>query len=186
MISILLMGIVAFIAINIDDLFILMLFFANENYKNSHVVIGQFIGVSSLILISLMGYLFKLLIPPSFIGLLGVIPLFIGIRGLINLKRNSGKNCNIKSKKSSVLGVIMVTISNGGGDNIGIYAPLFASIIVNEIIIVIISFLFMILVWCYLGYLLVNHKILGEKIKKYGHIIFPFVLISLGISILFK
>jgi cadmium resistance protein CadD (predicted permease) len=181
--------IIAFIATNIDDLFVLMFFFSKSSYKNSHIVIGQYIGVTGLILISSLGFFFNLIIPSSLISLLGIFPIIIGIKELIKLKKNK-KNTDeigekIEFKKSSIMEVAFVSFSNGG-DNIGIYLPLFASINYYQIPSVIITFLVMVSIWCLLSHSLVNHRLLNDKIKKYGHIIFPFVLIALGLFILLK
>ncbi|MGZ7135654.1 MAG: cadmium resistance transporter, partial [Methanobacterium sp.] len=145
--------------------------------------------IISLILISSLGYFFKFIIPTSFISLLGIFPIIIGIKELIKLKRHQKFNGEVSNNKNfkrfSILEVALVSFSNGA-DNIGIYMPLFASINTYEMQAVITIFLLMIGVWCFIGHSLVNHKLLGDKIKKYGHIIFPFVLIALGIYILLK
>lgn len=183
-------GTMAFLATNIDDLIILTLFFADKNYKNSHIVIGQYIGIISLISISSLAYIFRFIIPQSLIGLLGIIPIIIGIKELIKLKRNK-KNTdgelaqNGVFKTSSVCSIAIITFSNGG-DNIGIYMPLFANMDLIQILTVTGTFLIMTMLWCFIGYYLVNHSLSGYKIEKYGHIIFPFVLIVLGILILVK
>jgi cadmium resistance protein CadD (predicted permease) len=39
-------------------------------------------------------------------------------------------------------------------------------------------------VWCGLGCLLVNNKILGDRIRRYGQVALPIVLIALGAFIL--
>ena len=78
----------------------------------------------------------------------------------------------------------MVTIANGG-DNIGIYTPVFATN--NEVIQLVMFasiFLAMTAIWCGLAYYLVNHSFLAERIRHIGRFIFPFVLIGLGIFIL--
>lgn len=183
-------SIMAFIATNIDDLFILTLLFGNPNIKNAHVVIGQYIGILSLILISLIGYFFKFVVPPSFIGLLGIVPLIIGVNAIINLKKN-GKthvneiNQNNMLKRSSISLVALISFSNGG-DNLGVYIPLFASMNLYQTLDVVGIFILMIGIWCFISHSLTNNKILSLKIKKYSHIIFPFVLIIIGLFIIFK
>ena len=181
-------GIMAFVATNIDDLFVLMLFFGNKDYKTNQIIIGQYLGVSFLILISLLGYFFKFIVPMSFIGLLGIFPIIIGLKSLIQLK-NSNKggeiNQNLKSKKSSVFTVAFISFINGG-DNIGVYTPSFATLGISQSLIIVAVFLIMIMIWCLISYYLTNHRVIGDKIKKYGHVIFPFVLIALGISIIFS
>ncbi|MBI5681329.1 MAG: cadmium resistance transporter [Methanobacterium sp.] len=183
-------SIMAFVATNIDDLFILTLFFANPNIKNAHVVIGQYIGILSLIMISLMGYFFKFIIPISFLGLLGIIPILIGIKAIINLKKNEKIHVDEMSqnkgfKSSSIFLVALVSFSNGG-DNIGVYMPLFASMDLYQTLEVVGIFILMIGIWCFISHSLTNNEILRDKIKKYGHIIFPFVLIIIGLFIILK
>jgi cadmium resistance protein CadD (predicted permease) len=42
------LGIVAFVATNIDDLFILMVFFARRNFPTYQIVLGQYVGMGLL------------------------------------------------------------------------------------------------------------------------------------------
>ena len=87
---------------------------------------------------------------------------------------------------SSILPLIAaVTIANGG-DNIGIYIPLFAMQTLQEKAIVIGLFLLMVGVWCGTALYLSKHPSVVRTIDKYGHMITPIVLILLGIYILFE
>jgi cadmium resistance protein CadD (predicted permease) len=80
-----------------------------------------------------------------------------------------------------------VTFSNGG-DNIGIYTPLFAKYNSGfEVVFIIIIFMIMTAFWCVIAYYLVHHQLIATRMKKTGHIIFPLVLIvliGLGIYII--
>lgn len=184
------LGIIAFTATNIDDLFILVMFFSNPNFSIKQVVIGQYIGVSLLIAISGVSYFAKLIIPSAWIGLMGIFPIIIGLKNLAKLKNNKKPNEEYKGKFLSHINTKIVTVAiisfANGGDNIGVYVPLFASSNSYQMLFLIIIFLLMIGVWCVIGYYLVNNKIVGKRIRKYGHILLPFVLIALGIFILIK
>ncbi len=70
-------SITSFAATNIDDIAILMLFFAqlNTTFRPKHIVIGQYLGFIALILISLPGFFGGLILPRYWIGLLGLIPI---------------------------------------------------------------------------------------------------------------
>ena len=82
------------------------------------------------------------------------------------------------------MSVAAITFSNGG-DNIGVYTPLFAKYnSINEIIILTAIFMVMTAVWCLAAYYLVNHPLIASKIRRMGHIVLPFVMIGLGIYIL--
>jgi cadmium resistance protein CadD (predicted permease) len=183
-----------FIATNLDDLFVLMMFFSNKEFTAKQIVLGQYIGVMALIAISALSYFLKLVIPVNWIGLLGILPVIIGLKNLKDLKdkkeistnydinsKNNGFFSKFKNPKSFLVALVSFT---NGGDNIGVYIPLFASIGLQQMLVVISIFVVMIAVWCYISFNLVKNSILGDKIKKYGHIILPFVLISIGITIL--
>ena len=75
-----------------------------------------------------------------------------------------------------------MTIANGG-DNLGVYIPLFAS---DPRMTPLCAAIFagMTALWCGLGYWLVHHRSLGEPIRRDGHRISPFILIGLGLYIL--
>jgi len=184
------LGIMAFTATNIDDLFILVMFFSNPNFSIRQVVIGQYIGVSLLIAISGVSYFAALIIPSAWIGLMGIFPIIIGLKNLAKLKNNKKQNEEYKGKFLSHINTKIVTVAiisfANGGDNIGVYVPLFASSNSYQMLFLIIVFLLMIGVWCVISYYLVNNKIVGKRIRKYGYILLPFVLIALGIFILIK
>lgn len=182
-------GISAFVATNIDDIFVLMLFFSTLNFRKGQVVIGQYFGIGLLVLISTLGSLLALVVPQYIIGLLGLVPISIGIIRLVQLRK---KNNSISEKTSQIsrwshlpiLTVAAVTFSNGG-DNIGIYTPLFAKYsLAGEVIFISLIFMIMTGFWCVAAYYLVRHPLIASRIKKTGHIIFPCVLIGLGIYIL--
>jgi cadmium resistance protein CadD (predicted permease) len=184
-----LVAIIAFAATDIDDLFLLMIFYSSRTFPARQVTLGQFIGISVLIAISVLGSLVALVIPTYVIGLLGLVPLAIGIKNLIEV-RNSDKISSMHTvpKKNNsyltFLSVAAVTISNGG-DNIGVYVPLFSKYnTVDQITVLTSVFIAMTAVWCIAAYYLVNHPVLASRIRYTGNIIMPFVLIGLGIYIL--
>jgi cadmium resistance protein CadD (predicted permease) len=74
------LAIVAFVSTNIDDVFVLVGFFADKNFRARDVVVGQYVGVCALYLISAMAALISLVIPTAYIGLLGFAPIAIGIK----------------------------------------------------------------------------------------------------------
>jgi cadmium resistance protein CadD (predicted permease) len=184
-----LVAIIAFAATDIDDLFLLMIFYSSRSFPARQVTLGQFIGIGVLVAISVLGSLIALVIPTYVIGLLGLVPITIGIKNLIEV-RNSNRISSIHTvpKKNNsylaFLGVAAVTISNGG-DNIGVYIPLFSKYnTIDEITLLTSVFIAMTAVWCIAAYYLVNHPVLASRIRYIGNIIMPFVLIGLGIYIL--
>ncbi|HLN35657.1 MAG TPA: cadmium resistance transporter [Nitrososphaeraceae archaeon] len=187
------LGISAFVSTNIDDIFLLIVFFSNSlKFPKYQVVIGQYIGIGLLITISIIASLISLVIPSFLIGFMGIIQIIIGIKKLIEYYKKkkerdtTSKNTLTRTPNSSLsfLSVAAVTFSNGG-DNIGIYTPLFANKnTIDQIVILVVIFIIMTAVWCSIGYYLVNHSFLANRIWRIGHLILPFVLIGLGIYIM--
>lgn len=184
-------GVAAFVATNIDDIFVLMMFFSSLTFPVRQVVLGQFIGIGLLIAISALGSLISLVVPTYIIGLMGIIPIIIGIKNLVEIrkKNKSPSRQAVQNKKKnrsyfSFLSVAAVTFSNGG-DNIGVYVPLFSKYnTVSQITTLTAVFIAMTAVWCISSYYFMNHPLVASRIRHIGNIILPFVLIGLGIYIL--
>lgn len=78
-----------------------------------------------------------------------------------------------------------VTIANGG-DNIGIYTPLFATRTMADIAAIIAVFAAMTAILLVVAHFLVSHRAIGAPIRHYGHRIVPFVMLGLGLLILYE
>lgn len=189
-------GIVVFASTNIDDIFLLAAFFADPRLRHRSIVVGQYLGIGALVLVSALAALLALALPDGWVALLGIVPLLLGLSKLLALRtdtvgreggseehRIQDQEHNAERRlRSQVLAVASVTVANGG-DNIGAYVPLFATAL-EAIATYALTFAVMTGVWCALGYLLVNNKILGGAIRRYGHVVLPVVLIALGVYIL--
>jgi cadmium resistance protein CadD (predicted permease) len=187
--ALVLVAAVAFAATDIDDLFLLMMFFSSRTFPPRQVALGQFIGIGLLVAVSILGSLIALVVPIYVIGLLGLVPIALGIKDLIEVRNNYSISSTqtVPNKNKSYLAfltVAAVTVSNGG-DNIGVYVPLFSKYnTVDQITMLTSVFIAMTAVWCITSYYLVNHPLLASRIRHTGTIIMPFVLIGLGIYIL--
>ena len=172
-----------------DDLFILATLFSNQEFRAIDVLLGQYLGFIILLTVSSLAYFIRFIIPSQWISLLGIIPIIIGVKSLLNLKPgpDGGNTIELSKYKDGrkILAVALITVANGG-DNLGIYMPLFASM--NSLGLFLTAFIFLIMVgvWCLFGFKLVNNRILGDKIKDFGHHILPFVMIILGLVIILK
>lgn len=191
-------GIVAFIATNIDDIFILLLFFSQVDgvFRNRHIVQGQYLGFIGLLLVSLPGFFGGMILPQVWLGMLGLAPIILGVRqwlildeetsepeNSINLEEDSAFSSLTKYISPQTCGVAVVTFANGG-DNIGIYVSLFASCTLESLAVILSVFLTLVSIWCYIAYRLSYIPIVAETLARYGSFLVPFILIALGISIL--
>ncbi|MCP6758927.1 MAG: cadmium resistance transporter [Fischerella sp. CENA71] len=204
-ISILTESIIAFAATNIDDILILLLFFSQINtyFRRRHIFVGQYLGFTFIIIASLPGFFGGLVIPRAWIGLLGILPIAIGIKQLFSQETErveiqtvtsdftSSRTTNpLLSFISSLISpqtykVAAITFANGG-DNIGIYIPLFAGINFSSLLITLAVFFIMVGVWCVVAYLLARQVTIASILSRYGSAIVPFVLIALGLYIMYE
>lgn len=191
-------GLVAFCATNIDDIVILLLFFSqvNANFRPWHVIVGQYLGFTILIILSLPGFFGGLILPQNWIGLLGLIPITIGISSLVNREVDSLAEVALETELSEASTIVScltpqtyivasVTVANGS-DNISLYVPLFASSKLGSLLIIIILFFVLLAIWCYAAYQLTNQKIMANILTRYVNYFVPFVLIVLGAFIVCK
>jgi len=191
LITTLLVGVSAFIATNIDDIVILLLLFSqiNSNFRYRHIIAGQYLGFTVLVIASLPGLFGGLIIPPNWIGLLGLIPIAMGISSLINQEDETQEvavaTAEYQDSNTTSLfnvqtySVAAITIANGS-DNISVYVPLFASSNLGKFLIIIGIFFILIAVWCYLAYKLTYQAKVADIVSRYSSYVLPFVLIILG------
>ncbi len=186
--EIILTSILAFAATNIDDIFVLTLFFGDKRYKSTSVYFGQYLGIIVLIGVSVTGSLIGNFVESKYIGLLGLFPIYLALRQLISLIRGENEDEKLEREEKSILttgilSVATVTIANGG-DNIGTYVPLFATLTTLDKSIMIALFLIMTFAWLITAKYLTTHPLMTKAVSKYGHIITPVVLFFLGLFIL--
>jgi len=206
LIGTLIIGISAAIATTFDDNLYLTAFFGKVNhaFRPKHIIIGEFLGFTALVFASLPGFFGGLIIPHTWIGLLGFLPIAIGINHLMSRENEEeavqavsiNLNHDVKPQRQnkSLLATIRdpqtyrvsaLTIANGG-NNIGIYVPLFASSNLPSLGVIVSICYLTVGLWCFLSYNLTRNPLMAPVLARYGRKIFPFVLIWLGASILMK
>ncbi|MEH2069224.1 MAG: cadmium resistance transporter [Nostoc sp.] len=190
-------GAITFIATNIDDIVILLLFFSqiNSTFRSWHIVTGQFLGFTVLLILSLSGLFGGLVLSKSWIGLLGLLPIAIGISSLVNQEEDSLEEVFPETEHQGTIitnllspqtySVAAVTVANGS-DNISVYVPLFASSNLESFVITIGLFYLLLGIWCYAAYRLTNYKIIANVLTRYGSNLVPFILIGLGAFIILR
>ena len=188
------LGIGAFVATNIDDLFILIVFFAKRNFPPSQIVLGEFVGMGLLLGASLFASLIALVIPPNLLGLIGLFPIAIGIKELVELRNavtgdvNDDKVVNRLSKsrwRIYLPFLTVATITFSGGEEIGIYTSIFVTHDGLLEIITIVSVVMVLTgVLCIIAAYLVNHTLLATRFRLIADKALPFLLIALGVYIL--
>lgn len=198
-------AVLSFISTNLDDIFILMLLFAQATRKSEivKITLGQYLGITVLMCISTVGALAAKAVPQAYIRFLGLVPIALGVKAWWGNRKGAGEADTIgiaevsgkeridseESKEPSsnhmlyIISVTSLTIANGA-DNIGIYIPVFSQFSILDMLILIVVFTIMTGIWCFVGYRLASLPVIRNLIRKYQYVLVPVVLIGLGIYIL--
>jgi cadmium resistance transport/sequestration family protein len=176
-------AVVVFAATNLDDAFLLLAFFADPRHRAAPVIAGQYLGIAVLFGASVAASLICLVIAPSWLGLLGLIPLGLGIKALF--EQESDADESPVNRGQTIFTVAAITVANGG-DNVGIYTPLFATLSLRQIAVTGLVFIVLIAAWCELARRMVRHHTWASAIRRYSARLLPFVFIGLGVWIILK
>lgn len=173
----------AFDATNIDDLFVLLVLYASGSRLRATIA-GQLLGIGALVAVALLLAFAAALVPAEWVGWLGLGPIAIGVLQLRALRQRDDEGTR-DPPAIGVLSIAAVTIANGG-DNLAVYAPLFARRGLLEIAIVIVTFALLVFVWCFLARVLARAPGIARVLDRWGHVLAPLVLIGLGLHILWS
>ncbi|HNV40248.1 MAG TPA: cadmium resistance transporter [Ornithinibacter sp.] len=185
----LLQAIGLFIATNIDDIIVLSLFFARGAGRpgtTAKILAGQylgFVGILAAALVVTLGAGWAL--PEEAIPYFGLIPLALGLWAAWEVYRGEGDDDDaaVSGKSVAVATVAGVTFANGG-DNIGVYVPVFLNISTPAVITFCIVFLVLVAVLVAIAKFVATRRPIAEVLERWEHILFPIVLIGLGVAIL--
>ncbi|QCU79742.1 cadmium transporter (plasmid) [Citricoccus sp. SGAir0253] len=180
-----------FLVTNIDDIIVLSLFFgrgAGQRGTTARILAGQYLGfigiLGAAVLVSLGAGAF---LPPEVIPYFGLIPLALGLWAAWKAWRQGGDDdddeAKIEGKKVAAWTVAGVTFANGG-DNIGVYVPVFLSVGPGAVVAYCIVFLALVAVLVGLAKFVATRRPVAEVLERWEHILFPIVLIGLGVFIL--
>lgn len=178
---------------NIDDAFVLVTFFAEASTSGNltplKITLGQYIGFTVIMVVSLIGYAVAVVLPSEPIGFLGLLPLLLGVWkffGLLFPKRGDTEQQQSASTRIAnskpILKVALITMMNGG-DNIGTYVPLFSQAEGAEIAIYVVVYYILLGVWCFAAFLIMKQRHILRIAEKYAAFVIPFLYMGLGIYI---
>jgi len=191
-------GITAFTATNIDDIVILTLFFSqiNATLRRRHILVGQYLGFSALIIASLPGFFGSLIVPQSWIKLLGLMPIIIGFISLLKREDDASAVVEEETEPShpsaiasflspQTYNIAAVAFANGS-DNVSVYMPLFANCELESLLVIISVFFALVGVWCYAAYQLTKLPAIAQLLTENGNNFVPYILIGLGVFIVME
>ncbi|MGB7981958.1 MAG: cadmium resistance transporter [Candidatus Nanopelagicales bacterium] len=190
MITSALQGIGLFLVTNIDDIIVLSLFFARgagQRGTTTKIVIGQYLGFGGILLASVaVTFGAGLFLPDDAIPYFGLIPLLLGGYAAWQVWRNGGDDDDsVADRPISALTVAAVTFANGG-DNIGVYVPVFLAVGTGALVAYCVVFLALVVVLVLAAKFVATRKPIAQVLERWEHILFPLVLIVLGLVILIE
>ena len=177
-----------FLVTNIDDIIVLSLFFARgagQRGTATKIVVGQYLGFGGILLASVAAtFGAGLFLPDDAIPYFGLIPLLLGAFAAWQVWRNGEDDDDtVADKPVSALTVAAVTFANGG-DNIGVYVPVFLAVGTGALVAYCVVFLAMVAALVLAAKFVATRKPIAEVLERWEHILFPLVLIVLGLVIL--
>jgi cadmium resistance protein CadD (predicted permease) len=181
-----------FAVTNIDDILVLALFFgqgAGHPRAARSIAAGQYLGFAAILGAAVAAAFGATFLPESAIPYLGLVPLLLGLRAAWAAwtDRTSVQHDDSKPAQDPprVLEVAGVTFANGG-DNIGVYVPVFATAGIGEMSVYAAVFLILVAVWLAAGRYFATRPIVARAMSRSGHILMSLVLIGIGLAILIE
>ncbi|KAK7991682.1 hypothetical protein PG996_013299 [Apiospora saccharicola] len=179
---------------NVDDLFVLITFFAEATTSRTisplNIVLGQYLGFTVIVAISMIGFGVALVLPPEPIGFLGLLPILLGIWKFTNLflpetDDEGDLEVSTTAAVKGVLKVALVTLMNGG-DNIGTYIPLFSQVERGAIAVYVVTYYILLGLLCLAAWSVMRQKHVLALVQKYVDYVIPLLYTGLGIFIIVK
>ncbi|MFE2970857.1 cadmium resistance transporter [Streptomyces sp. NPDC059340] len=182
-----------FAVTNIDDILILALFFAQgAGHRGStrRIVLGQYLGFAAILAVAVAAAFGATFLPEAAIPYLGLLPLALGLKAAWQAWKDhregaGGEEEQAKEGGPSPLEVAAVTFANGG-DNIGVYVPVFATAGIGGMTVYAVVFLVLVAVWCFAGRYFATRPVIAKALARWGHVLLPLVLTAIGLLILIK
>ena len=174
---------------NVDDIVLLSLFFARARGRASderRIVLGQYAGFGAILLVALLATAGLSVVPEHQIAYLGLLPIALGLRAAISAYRaRSGVDHGEGPPALGVAAIAGITVANGG-DNIGVYVPVFSAISGEEVAAYVVVFLVLVAAWCATGRYLASRPLMARGLARWGDVVLPIVLVAIGTVILLE
>ncbi|MEU9162806.1 cadmium resistance transporter [Streptomyces sp. NPDC048424] len=189
-----------FAVTNIDDILLLALYFARgagHPGSTRRIVLGQYLGFVAILAVAVAAAFGATFLPESAVPYLGLLPLALGLKAGWQAwkdRADNGEDGNEDGNEGeeeaqagsggpSPLEVASVTFANGG-DNIGVYVPVFAAAGVGGMSAYAAVFLVLVAVWCCAGRYFATRPVIAGALARWGHVLLPLVLVAIGLLIL--
>ncbi|APT85738.1 cadmium resistance transporter [Corynebacterium aquilae] len=178
-----------FAATNIDDIIVLSLFFARgarQKHITRTILLGQYLGFLAILITALaIAWGAGTFLPSAAIPYFGLIPLALGLKAAYEALQGEDEEDFASTSKVTALTIAAITFANGG-DNIGVYVPVFLSLSPASITVFCVVFLILVAALVFAARWITTRPGIDEILERWERVLFPVVLIGLGLTILIK
>lgn len=178
-----------FLVTNIDDVIVLSLFFARgagAPGTTRRIITGQYIGFGAILAVSVLVALgASAFLSEDAVAYFGLVPLLLGLYAAWQAWRNRGDDDDDSGKAVAVWTVAAVTFANGG-DNIGVYVPVFLAVGTGAIAVYAVVFLVLVAALVFVARFVATRRPIAELLERWESVLFPLVLVGLGLVILLE
>ncbi|WP_433042504.1 cadmium resistance transporter [Dactylosporangium sp. CS-033363] len=178
-----------FAVTNVDDIVVLALFFAQgagHRHAARTIAAGQYLGFAAILGVAVAAAFGATFLPEPAVAYLGLLPLALGIRAAVQAwrhRRDADESPDARPGGPRTLEVAAVTFANGG-DNIGVYVPVFATAGIGGMSVYVVVFLALLALWIAAGRYFATRPLVARALSRWGHVLLPVVLIGIGLLIL--
>lgn len=173
-----------FVGTDIDDLlFLSVLFMQARNKKEKTAIIaGQALGLAVLFALSAIAGTELASVLEYRTRYLGLIPILLAVFMLVKEKDDR------EEKPEAGTGWLQVTAISisAGGDNVGVWTPVFATMERKEILATAAVFAAMLALWCLTASKLSETAIAQKLSTKAGRFLVPAIFIAVGLAVLLR
>lgn len=154
----------------------------HESGAGSRVWIGQYTGFLAILALAVAASTGLRLLDDELLAYLGLVPLGIGLVGLWGAWRGRGEAERVPPALT-VGQVAAITVANGG-DNLGVYVPVFTATDATGVAVHVIVYLALVAVWCSAGRWLATRQSIARALDRWGDVVVPIVFVAIGVAIL--
>jgi cadmium resistance protein CadD (predicted permease) len=174
---------VSFVATNIDNLALLVGWLVSKQVAVSRIFAGYMTGMFFLLSLSIIISFVSFVLPLSYLGFFGIIPVLLGFIMLLGLIRGGEESDHQPGVKGALVAIALTQVANGV-DTVLVFAPLLVDSRTEIDYTIAATFLVVAVLWFWFAQLLCYHASRLEVITKIGRWIAPVVMIAVGLYIL--